>query len=101
MECSLSRKEKEELGRSTKNVKNVSQAGFGEGHSSGPASPRRDGGPWNPNVSFRDKLLGEIPAVFSQAFNFEDGMNDDAESDEEVETLRQGLLAVKIPSELK
>ena len=30
-------------------------------------------------------------------FNFEDGMDDDAESDEEVETLRQGLLAVKIP----
>ena len=48
-------------------------------------------------MSFRDKLLVEIPRAFSQAFNFEDGMDDDAESDEEVETLRQGLLAVKIP----
>ena len=102
MERSLSREEKEELVRSTtKKVKSVSHTGFGEGHSFGPVSPSRDGGSWNPNTSFRDKLLGEILGAFSQAFNFEDGMDDDVESDEEVETLRQGLLAVKIPSELK
>ena len=98
---SLSHEEKEELVRSTKTVKSVSHAGFGEGHSSGPVSPSRDGGSWNPNTLFRDNLLGEIPGPFLQAFNFEDGMDDDAESDEEVEMLWQGLLAVKIPSELK
>nr|POE67859.1 hypothetical protein CFP56_62031 [Quercus suber] len=101
MECSLSREEKEELVHSTKKVKNVSHAGFGEGHSSGPASPNRNGGLWNLNTSFRDKLLGEILGAFAQAFSFEDGMDDDTESDGEVETLRQGLLAVKIPRELK
>ena len=101
MERSLSREKKEELVRSIKKVKSVSHAGFGEGHSFGPMSSSCDGGSWNPNTSFRDKLLGEIPGTFSQAFNFEDGMDDDAESDEEVETLLQGLLAVKIPSELK
>nr|POE67861.1 hypothetical protein CFP56_62033 [Quercus suber] len=101
MECSLSRKKKEGLVCSTKKVKNVSHAGFGEGHSSGLASPNRDGGLWNLNTSFRDKLLGEIPRAFAQAFSFEDGMDDDTESDGEVETLRQGLLAVKIPRELK
>ena len=101
MECSLSCEEKEELVRSTKKVKSVSHVGFGEGHSSGPVSPSCDGGSWNTNATFRDKLLGEIPGAFSQAFNFEDGMDDDAESDEEVESLRQGLLTVKIPSELK
>ena len=35
MECFLSCEEKEELVRSTKKVKSVSHAGFGEGHSSG------------------------------------------------------------------
>nr|POF04660.1 hypothetical protein CFP56_38505 [Quercus suber] len=101
MERSLSHDEKEELVRSTKKVKNLSHAGFGESHSFGPASPNRDGEPWSPNTSFRDKLLGEIPGAFSQAFSFEDGMNDDTESDWEVEMLRQRLLAVKIPRELK
>ena len=101
MERSLFRDEKEELVHSTKKFKSVSHVGFGEGHGSGPVSPSRDGGLWNPNTSFRDKLLGEILGAFLQAFNFEDGMYDDVESDEEVEMLRQGLLAVKIPSELK
>ena len=101
LSLSLSLSEKEELVRSTKKVKNVSHAGFGEGHSSGPASPIRDGVPWNHNTSFRDKILGEIPGAFAQAFNFEDGMDDDTESDGEVEMLRQGLLSVKIPRELK
>ena len=45
--------------------------------------------------------MGEIPGAFSQAFSFEDGMDDDAESDEEVETLRQGLLSVKLSREFK
>ena len=95
MERFLFREEKEELVCSTKKVKNVSHVGFGEGHSN------RNGGSWNSNASFRDKLLGEIPGAFSQAFSFEDGMDDDAESDEEVETLRQGLLAVKFSREFK
>ena len=101
MERSLSREEKEEPVRSTKKVKSVSHVGFGKGHSSSPVSLSCDGGLWNTNATFRDKLLGEIPGAFSQSFNFEDGMDDDAESDEEVETPRQGLLAVKIPTELK
>ena len=59
------------------------------------------GGLWNLNASFKDRLVGEIPGVFSQAFSFEDGMDDDAKSDEEVETLRQGLLSVKLSREFK
>ena len=59
------------------------------------------GGLWNLNASFKDRLVGEIPGAFSQAFSFEDGMDDDAGSDEEVETLRQGLLSVKLSREFK
>ena len=87
--------------RSKKKVKAVSHAGFCDGHSSGPSSPNHDGGLWNLNASFKDRLVGEIPGAFSQAFSFEDGLDDDAESDEEVETLRQGLLSVKLSREFK
>ena len=87
MECSLSREEEEELARSKKKVKAVTHAGFCDGHSSGPASPSHAGGSWNPSASFKDKLVGEIPGAFSQAFSFEDGMDDDAKSDGEVEML--------------
>ena len=101
MERSLSSEEKEELARSKKKVKDVGHAGFCEGHSTGPVSPNHDEGSWNPNTSFRDKLVGEIPGVFSQAFSFEDGIDDDVELGEEVETLRQGLLSVKLSREFK
>ena len=65
MERSLSSEEKEELAHSKKKVKDVSHAGFCEGHSSGLASPNHAEGLWNPNASFRDKLLGEISGAFS------------------------------------
>ena len=101
MEHSLSHEEKQELAHSKKEVKDVSHAGFCEGHNSGPMSPNHDEGLCNPNTSFRDKLVGEIPGVFSQAFSFEDGIDDDVELGEEVETLRQGLLSVKLSREFK
>ncbi|XP_075669886.1 uncharacterized protein LOC142639621 [Castanea sativa] len=101
MECSLSREEKDELARSKKKVKDANHAGFCEDQCSGPASPSHDEGSWKPNVSFRDKVVGEILGAFSQAFRFEDVMDDDAESDGEVETLQQGLLSVKLSREFK
>ena len=52
-------------------------------------------------MSFKDKLVGEIPGAYIQAFNFGEAMEDDAESDEEVENLRHGLVAVKFSSEFK
>ena len=79
----------------------MTHAGFCEGQSSGSASPSFAGGHGSQNASFRDKLLGEIPGAYTQAFCFEEFMDDDAESDEEVETLRQGMVAVKFSKELK
>ena len=101
MERSLSLEEQAELARSNKKVKNVTHAGFCEGQSSGSASPSFAGGHGSQNVSFRDKLLGEIPGAYTQAFCFEEFMDDDPESDDEVETLRQGMVAVKFSKELK
>ena len=59
-------------------------------------------GPWNRAKSFKDKLIGEIPGAFSQAFNLVDRMEDESDSDEgEVNTLREGLAAVKFSKDFK
>lgn len=81
----LSREEQDEIVRSEKKIKNVSHAGFQDGMDSVASSPRTNGGTWNWEASFKDKLVGEIPGAFTQAFSFGDLMEDDAESDEEVE----------------
>lgn len=102
MALSLSKEaEQEEPSRSKKKVKDVRHAGFRDGHESGPPSPNHGVGPWNQSMSFKDKLVGEIPGAYTQAFNFGALMEDDAESDEEVENFRQGLVAVKFSREFK
>ena len=45
--------------------------------------------------------MGEVPGAYTQAFSFEDPMEDDIESDDEVEALREGLVAVKFSKDLK
>lgn len=51
--------------------------------------------------SFKDKLLGEIPGAYVQAFDFSEYVEDEMESDSEVETLRKGFAAVKFSKALK
>nr|POE89423.1 hypothetical protein CFP56_01780 [Quercus suber] len=97
---SLSREEQAELARSTKKVKDVYHAGFCEEQTSSPPSLNQDVGPWNVNMSFKDKLVGEILGAYTQGFNFGDFMEDDAESDEEVEVLWQGVAAVDVEKPL-
>ena len=98
---SLSREEQEESARSNKKVKKVSHAGFQDGQESTPSTPSQGFSPWNHATSFKEKLVGEIPGAFTQAFSFGDLMEDDVESDDEVEALRDGLLAVKFSKDLK
>ena len=52
-------------------------------------------------MSFRDKLVGEIPGAYVQAFNYTEQMEADEDSDSETNDLRDGLIAVKFPRELK
>ena len=96
-----SREEQAELARSKKKVKDVNHVGFCEGQTSSPPSPNHGVGPWSLNMSFKDKLVGEIPGAYTQAFNFGDFMEDDAELDKEVEVLWQGVAAVKFSKEFK
>nr|POE57275.1 uncharacterized protein CFP56_01924 [Quercus suber] len=98
---SLSREEQEELARSNKKVKNVCHADFKEGSESGPSLPSNSHGQWSGMSSFKDKLVGEIPGAYRQAFSFGDIMEDEEGSDEEVETLRKGLVACRFSREFK
>nr|POF20891.1 uncharacterized protein CFP56_37509 [Quercus suber] len=98
---SLSSEEQAELVRSNKKVKNVYHAGFSDSSDSRPSSPNQTQGMGSRAISFKDKVVGEIPGVYSQAFNFGDLMEDDEEIEDELEALREGLVAVKFPRELK
>lgn len=74
-------------------MKNVGHAGFQEGLDM-PSSSRSNGS-WNQTGNFKDRLVGEVPGAYTQAFSFEDAMEDDIESNDEMETFREGLVAVK------
>nr|POE67923.1 uncharacterized protein CFP56_72954 [Quercus suber]POE96988.1 uncharacterized protein CFP56_62297 [Quercus suber] len=91
---SLLHEEQEDQARSNKKVKNVNHAGFSDSSDSRPSSPNQPQGMWSRAISFMDKVVGEIPGAYAQAFNFGDLMEDDEESDDEVEALREGLVAV-------
>ena len=91
--------EQEELTRSNKKVKNVGHAGFQEGLDM-PSSSHSNGS-WNQTGTFKDKLVGEVPSAYTQAFSFEDSMEDDIDSEDKVENLREGLVAVKFSKDLK
>ena len=97
----LSREEEAKLSRSTKKVKDIHHADFIEISSENGNSPRSYREGVLPNRSFKDKLVGEIPRAYAQAFDFSDQMEDDADSDDEVASLREGLAAIKLTKETK
>lgn len=79
----------------------MNHTGFSESNDSRPSSPNQPQGLWSRAISFKDKVVGEIPSAYTQAFNFGDLMEEDAESDDEVEALREGLVTVKFSKEFK
>ena len=90
---SLSRKEENELARSTKKVKdshNVTTNGSLARHGTLPTK-----------LSFKDKLVGEVPGTYSQAFAFSDSMDAESELDEETEDIREGFAAIRLSKETK
>nr|POE84551.1 hypothetical protein CFP56_63601 [Quercus suber] len=99
----LSREEEMELTRSNKKVKDVRHASFMEEQrsSSGSLEASKAFNFCTPPLSFKDKLVGKIPRAYTQAFNFMESMDDDVESKDEVEPLRQGLAEVKFTKEFK
>ena len=94
----LSREEEAELAQSNKKVKDSHHAEFSEG-------PREDS-PMSEyhqqdsttGVSFKDKLVGVIPGAYVKAFEFDNLIEEDEESDGEGEVgqgkLREGWVSV-------
>ena len=97
----LSREEEAELLRSTKKAKDIHHADFSEISSENEHSPRSFREGVLPNKSFKDKLVGEILGAYAQAFDFTDQMEDDADLDDEVAGLCEGLAVVKLTKETK
>ena len=90
---SLSREEENELAISTKKVKdshNVTTDGSLARHGTLPTK-----------LSFKDKLVGEVPGTYSQAFAFSDSMDAESELDEETEDIREGFAAIRLSKETK
>lgn len=96
----LSREEEAKLTRSNKKVKDISHAKFNKGTSDGSPSRNNHKHGNQSNVSFRDKLISEIPGAFAQAFDFTDQMDADSDSDideeETINELQQGMVAIKL-----
>ena len=74
----LSTEEIEELSHSNKKVKNVVHSGYQDGQDLPPSSMRHGNGAWNQIGSFKDRLIGEVPGAYTQAFSFGDHMDDDS-----------------------
>ncbi|KAK9999329.1 hypothetical protein SO802_018932 [Lithocarpus litseifolius] len=87
--------EENELARSTKKDKD-SHNGVNED------SPGRREGPCHVNkLSFKDKLMGEIPGAYSQSLAFSDQMEAESDSDEEFDDIREGLTKICLSKETK
>jgi hypothetical protein len=79
------------LTRSTKKYKDHHHTPLGATET--PSSP--------PLGSYRDRLVGAIPGAYEQAFGFDSPMQEDVESDEEVETPGAGCVAIGLTREEK
>ena len=101
MNRELTREEEAELSRSTKKVKDVHHAGFNEGLSEDGQGHDLHNAWGTDRKTFKEKLEGAIPGAYAEAFDFSDLLDKEAESDDEVEELREGLAAVKLTRETK
>ncbi|KAL0015066.1 hypothetical protein SO802_002135 [Lithocarpus litseifolius] len=97
----LSREEEAELRHSTKKVKEYHSLESRQETVSHGVDLLAMAGSNGVSPSFKDKLIGEIPGAYVQAFDFSEYIEDEMEAEPVVETLREGFAAVKISKELK
>ena len=101
----LSREEEAELARSNKKVKDINHAEFNGGFRASSPSLDNQATGTNAKPSFKDKLVGEIPGAFAQAFDLSDQMEEDSDSDDEngedSNSVREGQVRMKLSRETK
>lgn len=88
-----SREEDDKLQCDTKKVK--------ENHSLGSCHNTLGSSSKEGSKSYKEKLLGEIPVAFEQAFDFGFNMEMEAESDDEFSELPLGEKAMKFSRDMK
>ena len=101
----LSREEEAELARSNKKVKDYHHADFNVGPGEEPGMHRDPDPTLQGKKSFRDKLVGEIPGAFAEAFDLSDHMEEDPDSDDDEgdveDSTRVGVVTMKLSKETK
>lgn len=83
-----SREEDEELQRSTKKVK--------ESHRANAMLTSTPHSPEGSQKSYKERLIGEIPGAYEEAFRFKASMDTEVESDDESLDLVAGVVAVNL-----
>ena len=101
----LSREEEAELARSNKKVKDIHHADFNNDIREEPCPFRDTDRSSQGRKSFKDKLVGEIPGAFAEAFDLTDQMEEDPDSDDDDvdigDSSRVGMVAMKLSKETK
>ncbi|KAL0013035.1 hypothetical protein SO802_000104 [Lithocarpus litseifolius] len=97
----LSREEEAELVRSNKKIKDLHHASFNNGYDTEKEPSSSQGHQGHQALSFKEKLVGDIPGAYTQAFDFSEVLDSDIESDDEMADLREGVAAVKLSSTTK
>nr|POE76759.1 hypothetical protein CFP56_64416 [Quercus suber] len=88
-----SRKEDDELQRSTKKVKESHRQGLSSDH----GSPTTDG----ERTSYKERLIGEVPGAYEQACHFGNDTETEVESDDETIDIAAGVVAMNLLGETK
>ena len=103
--CTLSREEEAELAYSNKKVKDIILAKFNGGTPTGSPPLENQYSKATTKTSFKDKLIGEIPRAYAQAFDLTNQMDEDVDlNDDNGETIssnREGVVKVKLSKETK
>ncbi|KAL0002748.1 hypothetical protein SO802_016529 [Lithocarpus litseifolius] len=97
----LSLEEEAELTRSNKKVKDIHHANFMDDNANTEKEFSWGKGHANHQLSFKDKLVGELPGAYRRAFDLMDQMEMSPEVELDTSGLRKGLAAVRISDELK
>nr|POF02338.1 hypothetical protein CFP56_31232 [Quercus suber] len=99
----LSREEEAELARSNKKVKDINHAEFNSRSRASSPSSSNQAPEFTVKTSFKDKLVGEIPRAFAQAFDLTDHMDEDVDTDDENGeasiSVHEGQLKIKLSKE--
>ena len=101
----LSREEEAELARSNKKVKDLHHAEFNVHPRESSPSPGLHNSQSFARASFKEKLVGEMPGAYVEAFDFdslmEEGVDSDGEGGEDNGQMREGWATVKLTKDTK